>query len=117
MDINEYSRLAIRTSFTTDMVGNACFGIGGEAGEILDIVKKHRYHGKELDLQELHAEIGDLVWYVNQLILATGTSWDTVLRMNIAKLEARYPAGTFDPDRANNRDTEAEARAMADASK
>lgn len=117
MDIDEYSKLAIRTSATTDMLGNACFGLAGEVGEVLDMVKKHRYHGKPLDMPKLLAEAGDVAWYLNQLIVALGSDWDTVLRMNIAKLEARYPRNVFNADHANNRDTEAEARAMADASK
>lgn len=112
MDIETYSQLAIRTSSTNDMLGNACFGLGGEVGEVLDIVKKHRYHHQHLNMQKLLSEMGDVVWYMNQLIHAVDTDWSTVLNMNIAKLEARYPAGVFDSDKANNRDTEAEARAM-----
>lgn len=112
MDINTYSTLAIRTASSNDMIGNACFGIGGEAGEILDLIKKHRYHGKPLDELKLKAEIGDLLWYVNTLIVAYGFSWEEILDINIKKLSVRYPDLTFDTDRANNRDEAAEQAAM-----
>lgn len=112
MDIQTYSKLAIRTANSDDLAGNACFGLGGETGEILDLIKKSRYHGKELDLLKLKAEIGDCLWYINALIHAYGFDWADVLETNIKKLEARYPDLRFDADRANNRDLEAEERAM-----
>lgn len=112
MNIETYSDLALRTANGEDMVGNACFGIGGEAGEILDLIKKVRYHGKELDALKLKAEIGDLMWYINILVRSMGYSWSEILEMNIRKLEARYPDLRFDPVRANNRDLFAEEEAM-----
>lgn len=113
MDINTYSQLAFRTARRDkDMIENAVLGIGGESGEILDLIKKVRHHDKPLDDQKLKEEIGDLVWYINELILVQGYTWAEILEMNIKKLEARYPDLRFDVDRANNRDVEAEAKAM-----
>lgn len=113
MDINTYSDLAFRTARTdTDMLSNAALGIGGEAGEVLDLIKKCRHHDKPLDDAKLKAELGDLCWYVNALIRVMGYTWSEVLEMNIKKLEARYPDLKFDAERANNRDVVAEAAAM-----
>lgn len=112
MDINTYSKLAMRTMNHDDPIGNACFGIGGEAGEILDLMKKTRYHDKPLDPLKLKAEIGDLMWYINVLVVEMGFEWGDVLSTNIKKLEARYPDMRFDAERANNRDLDAEQAAM-----
>lgn len=112
MDIETYSTLALRTASVEEPLVNACFGIGGESGEILDYVKKGLFHKKPMDPQHLLAEAGDLVWYVNLLIRNLGSTWGEVLEMNIRKLEARYPDLRFDAERANNRDVAAEAVAM-----
>lgn len=114
MDIDTYSALAFRTARRDkDMLENAVLGIGGESGEILDLIKKVRHHDKPLDDQKLKAEIGDLLWYINELIVVQSYDWSEILEMNIKKLEARYPDLRFDVDRANNRDLAAEAEAMS----
>lgn len=113
MKIEEYSKLALRTANKENAIVHACFGIAGEAGEIVDSVKKAIFHNKPLDREALIAEIGDEMWYLNLLVNALDTTWDRVLEVNIKKLEARYPDLRFDADRANNRDTAAEALAMA----
>lgn len=113
MDINTYSKLAIRTANGDRPLLNAALGIGGESGEILDHLKKVSFHNKPMDTQHLIAEAGDLMWYLNLLIVTLGFTWDQVLEANIAKLEARYPDLRFDPDKANNRDTDKEAEAIA----
>ena len=41
MDLNEYQRLAMRTSPDGhDRIKNGCLGLIGESGEIADIIKK-----------------------------------------------------------------------------
>lgn len=112
MNIETYSKLAIRTANDKNLATNAAFGIGGEAGEILDLLKKVYFHDKPLDDLKLKAEIGDLLWYINALIHAFGFDWEEILEMNIKKLETRYPDLRFDPERANNRDLDAEEQAM-----
>ena len=39
---------------------NGCLGLAGEAGETLDMVKKWVFHEKELDVEHLKKEIGDV---------------------------------------------------------
>lgn len=115
MDIQTYSELAMRTC-GTDGEGrallNAGLGLAGEAGEVADAIKKVAFHDKLLDRDHLIAEAGDICWYLNLLIVTLGTTWDEVLSRNIRKLEARYPELRFSAERANNRDTDAEAAAM-----
>ena len=118
MNQEEYCIFALRTAPTSnisdlksDMI-HASLGIGGESGEILDIVKKHAFYGKPLDRTKLLEEIGDLLWYVNLLIHNADSDFNEVFEMNIRKLEARYPDLRFDANKAINRDTAAEAAAM-----
>ena len=116
MDIETYSTLALRTAprgYTwTDEITHASLGIGGEAGEILDHVKKAAFNNKPFDAAHVVAEVGDLMWYLNLLVSALGTTWGHVLSVNIAKLEARYPDLKYDADRSLNRDLAAEKAAM-----
>ena len=116
MDIETYSKLALRTApggyIWVEEITHASLGIGGEAGEILDHIKKAVFNNKPLDAAHVIAEVGDLVWYLNLLVSSLGTTWDHVLSVNIAKLEARYPDLKFDVERCLNRDLAAEKAAM-----
>lgn len=113
MELKEYSELAIRTAdLNNSPIIHGVMGINGEAGEIIDLVKKSVFYGRELDGKLLIEEIGDMLWYTNLLIHAAGSTWGEVMAANIAKLEARYPDLRFDADRANNRDTDAEQAAI-----
>lgn len=113
MQAELYSELAIRTANpNADQLTNALLGIAGESGEICDYMKKVLFHDKVLDRQVVIAELGDLAWYMNQLMHVFDTSWEEVFDKNIKKLSARYPDLVFDAGRANNRDTAAEMEAM-----
>ena len=119
MDIQKYGEYQVR--IITDLgdhqknLMHMAAGISGEAGEVLDIVKKNFAYGKPLDHAHLIEELGDIVFYINGLMWMLDTSWDEVLTTNIRKLEARYPSGTFNADHAIHRDTAAEKAAMEGA--
>jgi NTP pyrophosphatase (non-canonical NTP hydrolase) len=116
MDLQKYSVLALSTAVDRSQMERmleASMGMAGEAGEVVDLVKKIVFYGRGMDPQKLIEEMGDLVWYINLAIYALDTTWETVLATNIAKLSARYPDLKFSADRANNRDLEAELDAMA----
>ena len=83
-------------------VFNGCLGLAGEAGETLDMVKKWIFHEKELDVEHLKKELGDVMWYMAMICYSFGFDLDEILQMNVDKLRARYPEG-FDTVRANNR--------------
>lgn len=112
MDIQEYSAKALRTSNGKDELLHAVLGLADEAGELIGPMKKQMFYGKPIDRANYLEEAGDLAWFLNLLIHALGSTWDEVLTMNIAKLEARYPDSTFNADHAINRNKEAEAEAM-----
>lgn len=119
MNIQDYGRYQLHLindlqSEKLDLAHMA-MGISGEAGEVVDIIKKVIAYDKPLDRAHLIEELGDTLFYMNGLIAMIGSDWDEVMACNIAKLEARYPKAKFDADNAINRDKEAEAAAMEGA--
>lgn len=120
MNLEQYSPLAIRTlndlGRFKENLAHMALGITGEAGEVADIIKKHYAYGKPLDTLHLVEEIGDIMFYLNGLLVEIGADWNEVLEVNIKKLEARYPDLKFNAAHAINRDVEAEQAAMANSS-
>lgn len=103
---NDYQREALRTesgmSKEYPRLLNGLMGLNGEAGECIDILKKHYFQGHELDKEHLAKELGDVAWYLAVSANALGYNLSTILQMNIDKLRARYPDG-FDSDHSLNR--------------
>ena len=81
---------------------NGCLGLAGEAGETLDMIKKWIFHEKELDVDHLEKELGDVMWYIAMICYSFGFDLDAIMQINIDKLKARYPEG-FDTELANHR--------------
>ena len=96
MTLDEYQLLAARTIGTrshADQLSNMALGLAGEAGETADVLKKHLFHGRPLDSDELIKELGDVMWYVAGMATAIGASLDDVAQRNVEKLRKRYPDG------------------------
>lgn len=70
-------------------------GVAGEAGELLDGVKKHTIYGKELDRANIVEELGDLEFYLEGIRQNAGITREECLEGNIAKLSKRYEKLTF----------------------
>jgi len=84
----------------------AALGMSAEAGEFTEVVKKIILQGKpynEDNVFHLKRELGDICWYIAQACMALDTNFEEVLQMNFEKLSARYPEGTFDVYRSENR--------------
>ena len=84
----------------------AALGLGAEAGEFTEIVKKIVFQGKsvnEENLFHLKRELGDIMWYVSQACIGLDISIEEVIQMNFEKLNARYPEGAFSIERSENR--------------
>ena len=106
MNLNEYQALAQRTSGTLsyeDRLLNGVMGLNGEAGECIDVVKKHLFQGHALDTEKLKDELGDVLWYIAQTAAGLGIDMEEIAQHNVAKLRARYPKG-FDSERSINRE-------------
>lgn len=65
-------------------------GVAGEAGELLDAIKKYVIYEKQLDLDNIIEELGDLEFYMRGIRTQLGISRDAVLRDNMVKLSMRY---------------------------
>lgn len=72
---------------------NYAMGLSGEAGEVVDLIKKHMFHGHPLDVATLVDELGDVMFYLQALCNVAGVDLVEVLLCNIRKLTTRYPAG------------------------
>jgi NTP pyrophosphatase (non-canonical NTP hydrolase) len=84
----------------------AALGMTAEAGEFTEVVKKIVMQGKpynEENVFHMKRELGDICWYLAQACMALDTNFEEVLQMNYEKLSARYPEGTFDVFRSENR--------------
>ena len=79
---------------------HAALGIAGEAGEVVDMIKKNFASNKGLDIDELDKEIGDLLFYVQALINVTGGNMHDIMEKNIAKLTTRYGGTTYSDEAA-----------------
>ena len=79
------------------------FGIAGEAGELLDAIKKHIIYNKPLDLVNVIEELGDIEFYMEGLRQELGISRQETINYNAAKLAKRYPNYEYSNTRAQER--------------
>lgn len=109
MNANEYQKSAVRFVSNIDcrpeqsQLLMAALGVAGEAGEFADLIKKYIFHGTEFDGEHAIKELGDICWYIALACTVLGVSLESVLDINIKKLEARYPDNKFTVEHANNR--------------
>lgn len=80
---------------TLDVLHTAV-GISGEAGELLDAIKKVWVYNKEVDIENVIEELGDLNFYMTAMQILYGISDVKIVDHNIAKLAKRYPGGYTD---------------------
>lgn len=64
-----------------------------EAGELMDAVGKLCYYQKELDIENVVEELGDIEFYMERIRSVLGISRIQTLQHNIDKLNERYPQG------------------------
>ena len=99
--------LLVRKTCRSDLpkeerIKNALFGLNGEAGEVIDIFKKHFYQGHELDINHVIEELGDVLYYACWLLNELDSDFAEAAFENMVKLNDRYPNG-FDAYRSINR--------------
>lgn len=69
---------------------HAVLGISGEAGELLDGLKKAIIYRKPIDLVNIREELGDLEFYLEALRQSLNIEREETLEHNIIKLQTRY---------------------------
>lgn len=107
MEILDFQQRSTRTLnralSDNEQLLNQVIGLMGEAGEVLDLIKKYRYQGHDLDKKKLAEELGDVFFYLAGIATATGLDLSNIAQGNIDKLLKRYPEG-FTPFHSVNRD-------------
>lgn len=86
----------------SDLV-HAVIGLSGEAGEVLDLVKKTIYYDRPLYGEMLLEELGDVMHYLTAAAVSQGWTLQDLQNVNRKKLLQRYPDGKFSAENANNR--------------
>ena len=92
--------------FHSERLLTAAVGLCAESGEFTEIVKKIVFQGKpvnEENLFHMKRELSDICWYLANACIALDTTIDEVIEMNVEKLQARYPGGSFDVHHSENR--------------
>lgn len=106
MKVNDYQEKAMcylnDKTKQEDLLLNSAMGLCGEAGEVIDLIKKEKFHGHELDKNELIKELGDVAWYLAQAATALDIYLEDILQVNLNKLALRYPNG-FSEKNSKNR--------------
>jgi NTP pyrophosphatase (non-canonical NTP hydrolase) len=120
MNAKEYKEQALRTesndfsSIKSRMASSdsirllhAAMGMQTEVAEFTDMLKKHIFYGKPLDLVNLKEELFDTTWYMAIALDVLEGSFEEGFQKNIDKLKARYPE-KFSEEKAINRDLKKE---------
>ena len=106
MTLNDFQTRANRTfkqdNSTEDKLTECSLGLMGEGGELVDHIKKHVFHGHDLDKVYIKKELGDMLWYMATLATTAGLDMDDVAWTNVEKLMSRYPNG-FTEEHSKNR--------------
>lgn len=78
-------------------------GVGGEAGELSDAIKRAAIYGKEADVENIIEELGDLRFYMQGVMNSFGITDEMVISHNKSKLAKRYSEGAFSNAQAQRR--------------
>lgn len=78
-------------------------GISGEAGELLDAIKKIWVYNKDVDRTNIVEELGDIRFYMQLVMNTYGITEQEVLDHNATKLSIRYKQLTYSDSAAQER--------------
>lgn len=101
----------IKAELTPDQADllHMAVGVSGEAGELLDAIKRYTIYQKDLDLENVIEELGDLEFYMERIRQLTGVTREQTILANIQKLGKRYSAGKYSNEQAQQRADKQEA--------
>ena len=72
------------------MKNHAALGVAGEAGELVDAIKKEVHYNKPPDIVNIREELGDLRFYIQAVMNLYGIEEMELLQANADKLSKRY---------------------------
>lgn len=97
-----YEILSTLTARETHLI-HMVLGISGEAGELLDAIKKCVIYNRPLDRKNVIEELGDLDFYMEGIRQALEITREECLKANIEKLSKRYPGIRYTDEAAKER--------------
>lgn len=106
MNFKDYQKLSRKTAIYPSKMKSGiiypALGLGGEAGEVLEKVKK-LIRDKKMKVdgefkEAIKKELGDVLWYTSQLATELGLSLEDVAETNIDKLFSRLKRGKIHGD-------------------
>lgn len=108
--LNDYQCEAMRTAAdlgsTRDNLLHAMLGLMDEVGELAKTMKAELAYGKELDINNLVEETGDVLWFTALMCNNLGVPMSYVAMNNLAKLRRRYPDAFSEADALARKDKE-----------
>lgn len=108
LSLNDYQNLSKRTlpkGKHSETLTNMALGLVCEAGEVGDHIKKHVFHGHDLDDDKVKKELGDSFFYLAGVATLLGYTLEEIGTMNIEKLMKRFPNGFNEEDSKKRVDT------------
>lgn len=93
MNLDAYQDKAVATLGPDRNPLMLALGVGGEAGEVMEIIKKGHRPGKTVDIPHLEEEIGDVLWYLATLADYYRLDLSNIAENNLEKLAKRYLNG------------------------
>lgn len=111
----DLSTLSVKINTVHPDIIHGIIGVATEAGEMLEALALALLDREEFDEVNLTEEMGDVFWYMAVLANRTGRPFSESMRINIAKLELRYP-DKFTESLAIDRDVVAERKLLEDES-
>lgn len=99
MTPSKYVELAMRTKQDfgyKDNLVHAAMLLSSESGEVCSEVKRLFAYGKPVDMFNMKAELGDILWGVALMCDTLNIAMEDVMQTNINKLKARFPDGYSD---------------------
>jgi len=97
MTLDDFQRAALRTVNPTlderDRLVDASAGLTEEAAELLGLVRKKVYQGRDVGVDRLREELGDVLWCLAVASHTLGFSLSEIAEANQAKLVKRHPGG------------------------
>lgn len=95
----------IKSELTADDCHLLHMGVGicGEAGELLDAIKKPTVYRKPIDRENIVEELGDLEFYLEGLRQGLGITREECIEANIKKLSKRYEGFVYSDTAAQER--------------
>ncbi len=102
------------TAFDAHLMHMA-IGVSGEAGELLDAIKKRVIYRKSLDRLNVIEELGDLEFYLEGLRQSLQITREETIEHNLVKLQKRYSGVKYSDAAAQARADKVESNGSGEA--